>query len=201
MKKNCVFSIVFATLFCSTVGYGQTTKTYLDYLTVPGPIVFESKSYNLVWSSHPSANFYKQEYLAKGDTITKFKTMVMLDVMTTNMKVKDIVATKVSELKKMKETNPVINYEMFEKNGEYILDFLLSANTPDGKLISTIERNVYRYKVFTDKSGQKGVVLFGVSMRSYGNDVDKFLVNLKSTRSKLITEVAQFNIPQITLKK
>ena len=68
----------------------------------------------------------------------------------------------------MKATNPLVNYEMFQKNGEYLLDFLLSANAADGKTVDIVERNVYRYKTFTDKSGKKGILLFAVSVRSYG---------------------------------
>jgi hypothetical protein len=172
-----------------------------DYLNVPGPIVVENKSYHLVWSSHPSPDFYKQEYITKGDVIEKFKTMVLLDVNIGKEKIKDIVAAKASELKKMKETNPIVNYEVFEKNGEYILDFLLSANNPDGKSIDIIERNVYRYKAFTDKSGQKGTLLFGISTRGYGTEVEKFLTDLKSNKQHLVNEVAKFIIPSIRISK
>ena len=91
----------------------------------------------------------------------------------------DVVATKNAELKKMKASNPVVNYETFEKDGEVMLDFLVSENTPDGKYLSIVERNVYRYKSVVDKNGQKGVLLFGVSERAYGDDIDKFFPNLK----------------------
>jgi hypothetical protein len=97
----------------------------------------------------------------------------------------------------------MVNYEILEnpKNQEYILDFLLSQNNPDGKSMSIVERNVYRYKAVTDKSGKRGVLLFGVSTRSYGNNIDKFLVSLKSNRNQLINSVSQFSIPQISIAK
>ena len=37
-----------------------------DYLHVPGPVVFDKSSYSLAWSSHPSAIYYKQEYVPAG---------------------------------------------------------------------------------------------------------------------------------------
>ena len=189
MKINLTLSILSVIFICSIVSFGQSNKTATDNLNVPGPIIFEKNPYNLVWSSYPADNFYKQEYIAKGDTVTKFKTMILLDFVTGKTKIKDVVATKIAELKKMKETNPVVHYEMFENKGEYMLDFLLSENTPDGKLVSTVERNVYRYKIYTDKSGHKGVLLFGVSTRSYGDDIDKFFADLKANRDDLINQV------------
>jgi hypothetical protein len=42
----------------------------------------------------------------------------MLDVITGDTKMEDIVSKKVLNLKKLKESNPVINYQLFEKNVE-----------------------------------------------------------------------------------
>lgn len=203
MKNNLRLSILAIAFVSAALSYGQNNKSSTDYLNLPGPIVFQKKSYNLVWTSHPANNFYKHEYMAKGETVAKFKSMILLDLITGNADIKDIVAAKVGELKKLKETNPVVNYESFDnpKIGEYMIDFLLSENTPDGRAVSIAERNVYRYKSITDKSGQKGILLFGVSTRSYGDEVNKFLVALKATRNDLINEVAKFSIPQITIAK
>ncbi len=76
-------SLLFSTvLFFSTVGLAQTAKSAKDYLHIPGPIAFENHAYNLSWSAHPAANFYKQEYIANGDQADKFKSMVLIDVVT-----------------------------------------------------------------------------------------------------------------------
>ena len=104
-------------------------------------------------------------------------------------------------LRRLKKSNPAVNYDVFEKNGEIVLDFLVSANTPDGKDMSIVERNVYRYKAVVDKNGQKGVLLFGVSERAYGNDIDKFLSNLKAHKLALMNLVGAFALPAITITK
>ena len=197
--KNKITTVLLG-LFFTNLSYGQAIKP-TEYLGVNGAIKFDKISYNLSWTSHPADNYYKQEYLAKGDTTEKFKKLVMLEVITGKTKLKDVVATKVAELKKMKISNPVVNYETFEKDGEIMLDFLVSANTPDGKYLSIVERNVYRYKSVVDKNGQKGVLLFGVSERAYGNDIDKFFPNLKEHRFDLINLVGAFEIPEITITK
>ena len=200
MKFKQRITVLFTGLLFSTFAFGQTSKP-IEYLGVTGPISFDKVSYYLAWTSHPADNYYKQEYLAKGDTIEKFKKLIMLDIITDKIKVKDIVAAKVAELKKMKVLNPVINYETFEKDGEVMLDFIISENTPDGKLVSILERNVYRYKSVVDKSGQKGVLLFGVSDRHYGNDIDDFFATFKSKRFDLINLVGAFDIPKISVAK
>ena len=187
-------------LFLTTSSFAQTAKPR-DYLGVPGPVVFNKISYNLAWTSHPSDNYYKAEYLSKGDTLEHFQKLVMLDLIVGKMSVKDVVAIKIAELKKLKEANPVINYETFEKNGEIMLDFLMSENTADGKYLSIVERNVYRYKTVTDKNGQQGVLLFAVSERDYGDDIDQFFPNLKAHRFDLINAVGAFKLPEIVVAK
>ena len=200
MNFKTTLTTLIVGLLLTTFAFGQTLKP-TDYLGVAGPISFDKVSYDLAWTSHPADNYYKQEYLAKGDTIEKFKKLIMLEIITGNTKLKDIVGAKVAELKKLKVSNPVINYETFEKGEEVMLDFIISENTPDGKLVSILERNVYRYKSVVDKSGQKGVLLFGVSDRHYGNDIDDFFATFKSKRFDLINLVGAFNIPEITIAK
>ncbi|HSK14116.1 MAG TPA: hypothetical protein VK907_12940, partial [Phnomibacter sp.] len=60
----------------------QTSTSVKDHLSIPGPIVFEQRSYSLTWSAHPSANYYKQEYLPKGEVPGKHRSMLMMEVLT-----------------------------------------------------------------------------------------------------------------------
>ncbi|HTO15885.1 MAG TPA: hypothetical protein VLZ83_08940 [Edaphocola sp.] len=196
MKLKISFVKFFVGLLLTTFAFGQASKP-TEYFGIAGPILFDKVSYNLVWTSHPTDNYYKQEYLSKNDTLEQYKKLIMLEFITGKTKLKDIVASKVAELKKMKVSNPVINYETFEKDGEVMLDFIISENTADGKLVSILERNVYRYKSIVDKSGQKGVLLFGVSDRYYGNEIDDFFATFKSKRFDLINLVGAFKIPEI----
>jgi len=198
--KNKITTLVVG-LLLTTASFGQTTKTVTDYLGLAKPILFDKGSYNLVWTSHPTDNYYKQEYLAKGDILDKFKRLITIDVPIGKIKMKNVVASKIAELDKAKASNPVVNYQIFEKNDEVMLDFLLSQNTPDGKFLSLVERNVYRYKTVTDKNGQKAVLLFGVSDRAYGDAIDKFFQDLKKHRYDLINAVGAFDIPEITIAK
>lgn len=193
-------STLLFTFLISTTIFGQEAKL-TNYFGTENKITFDNNAYNLVWTSHPADNYYKHEYMQQGDTIEKFKKLIIVEALTGKIKLKDVVSAKVAELKKMKETNPVVNYEIFEKDGEVMIDFLVSANTPDGKYLSIVERNVYRYKSIQEKNGQKCVLLFAVSERAYGNDIDNFFPKLKEHRFDLINLVGQFELPEITIMK
>jgi hypothetical protein len=154
-----------------------------------------------VWTSHPNEQYYKQEYLVKGESLEKFRKLVTVDVLVGDIDLKEVVSAKIAELKQLKESNPMINYQAFEKNGEIMLDFLLSQATPDGKQLSILERNVYRYKNITDQNGKKALLLFAVSERAYGADIDRFLAGLKSKRMDLLNAVGGFKIPPVTIAR
>jgi hypothetical protein len=203
MKQNRTAWLLLISLLLSIQCYSQSKKNVIDYLNLPGPVVFDGKSYNLSWTSHPSGNYYKQEYIVSGDNAVKFNSMIMVELVTGDIKIKDVAAAKIEELKKMKESNPIVNYESFDnpKTGEYMIDFLLSENTADGKDISILERNVYRYLPFAGKDGKKGIILFGVSTRSYGDKIQQFLVSLKSKKSELVNKMAHYKFPELKIIK
>ena len=191
--------LIFLTIVMSSFANSQARKA-TDYLNIQGPILFDKQTYNLNRSTHPATIFYKQKYIIKGENADKFKTMILTDVVTCESNIKNVVGAKVEELKRMKKENPAVNYEIIQnpKTDEYILDFLLSANTANGTM-SIVEGNVYRYKTFTDKAGHQGVQLFGVSTRGYGAETDKFFASLKANRKDLIDNVSKFLMSQIKI--
>src|SRR5262249_39306067 len=121
MRIHAMIVSIAILLLASLTAFAQQPK---DYLSVPGPVTFDKASYALSWTSHPTANYYKQEYLPAGEKADHYRQMLMLEVLTDAPELKDIVAGKMAELKTMKETNPVVNYQVMEKDGEYMLDFL-----------------------------------------------------------------------------
>lgn len=170
-----------------------------DYLNVPGPIKIENKDYNLIWSSHPNKNYYKQEYLNSNDKIEKYDRLIIIEFVKGNFKLDDVVEQKVNEIEALKKSNPIVNHIVYENNGEYILDFLVSENSKDGKEIKIVERNVYRYKLISTND-IKGVFLFAVSERGYENNLDDFFTNLKNNNTKLIEIVGNYELPSVKIK-
>ncbi|REG76873.1 hypothetical protein [Algoriphagus antarcticus] len=194
MNKLIVTTLL---LFLSIVVNSQNVENYLE---TEKTIKFDNQNYNLVWSSHPNEVYYKQEYLTKEQTLEKFKSMVTIDFLKGEFKVKDLVNQKIQELEKAKETNPIINFTVLEKDGETIIDFIMSVSSEDGKKLLVVERNIYRYtNIETEKT--KGLLLFSVSKRAYENEISEFFENLKKNKNSLIMKVGNFEIPKINPKK
>ncbi len=208
MKKYLLFPVILAAFLLPVASFAQYNKPAIDSIGVPGPLLFQNISYGLARSSYTpdstSYNTYKQEYIAAGDTLDTYKTMLILYIYTGNVNMDTLANAKVDELRELQLTNAAIEIHPFsnKKTGELMIDFLTTENSDDGQYINMAERNVYRYEEVTAKSGQACVLLFAVSKRSYGDDVAKFMDGLKSkARVDLIKAVGQFKIPEITIVK
>jgi hypothetical protein len=95
--------------------------------------------------------------------------------------------------------NPLVNPVVYKKNNEIVIDFTMFKNSFDGKSLSIVERNVYRFKATKDKNGQNCVVLFGVSERVYDENCAAYLAKKNKNKMALITQVQNFKIPQFTI--
>lgn len=200
MTIQLVTTVLMALMLGSAQGYGQN-KPAVNYMGIPGPLTLQKKSYQLVWSSHPDPSLYKQEYITAGDGFPNYKSMVTIDFVIGAVTVDDAVRTKIQELDQLKRTLDV-KYEVISNpaTGEKIVDCLLGQTAADEQK-SIYEHDVYRFKAIAAKSGQKGIVLYALSNRAYGKDINAFLTKLKADRKALISEVAKATIPDITIRK
>ena len=168
-----------------------------DYLHLGDKYRFDNKDYKLVWSSHPMDNFYKQEYILSNENVEKYTRMIMIDFLEGDLTPKDAISNFVNNLENSKKQNPIINYQMYEREDEYMLDFIISKNSQDGKEVLILERNVYRYfRINTPK--RKGILLFGVSDRAYTKkEMDNMFSVLKNNKLELVNKVAKIEVPKI----
>jgi len=168
-----------------------------DYLHLGDKYRFDNKDYKLVWSSHPASNFYKQEYILPNENVEKYTRMIMIDFLEGDLTPKDAISNFVNNLENSKKQNPIINYQMYEREDEYMLDFIISKNSQDGKEVLILERNVYRYfRINTPK--RKGILLFGVSDRAYTKkEMDNMFSVLKNKKLDLVNKVIQIEVPKI----
>ena len=168
-----------------------------DYLHLGDKYRFDNKDYKLVWSSHPASNFYKQEYILPNENVEKYTRMIMIDFLEGDLTPKDAISNFVNNLENSKKQNPIINYQMYERENEYMLDFIISKISQDGKEILILERNIYRYfRINTPK--RKGVLLFGVSDRAYTKkEMDNMFSVLKNKKLDLVNKVIQIEVPKI----
>jgi hypothetical protein len=199
MRSARRFFLILTTILFTVMTNAQNSPRPVDRLGVKGPLSFDNSVYNLSWSSHPSPDYFKQEYLPKGDNADKFKSMLMVEVATGNIAVKSAMDSKVAELKALGATNPFISYETFynAEKDEYILDFVITQNSADNKSAIIAERNIYRYKSLPSKNG---IMLFAVSIRSYGTDTKNFLATIKTGRNILVDKVRLYSLPAVTVK-
>ena len=191
MKRRLVL------LLMLMVQFFMAQKKVEDYLHLGDKYRFDNKDYKLVWSSHPMDNFYKQEYILPNENVEKYTRMIMIDFLEGDLTPKAAISNNINNLENSKKQNPIINYQMYEREGEYMLDFIISKNSQDGKEILILERNVYRYfRINTPK--RKGVLLFGVSDRAYTKkEMDNMFSVLKNKKLDLVNKVIQIEVPKI----
>ena len=191
MKKRLVLFLMFIAQFV------MAQNKVEDYLHLGSKYRFDNKDYELVWSSHPASNFYKQEYILPNENVEKYKRLILIDFIEGDLDPKDVLSSLANSLENSKKQNPVINYKVYEKNNEYMIDFIMSENSQDGKEILILERNVYRYfRINTPK--RKGVLLFGISDRAYTKkEMDNMFSVLKNKKLDLVNKVIQIEVPKI----
>ena len=191
MKKRLVLFLMFIAQFV------MAQNKVEDYLHLGSKYRFDNKDYELVWSSHPASNFYKQEYILPNENVEKYKRLILIDFIEGDLAPKDVLSSLANSLENSKKQNPVINYKVYEKNNEYMIDFIMSENSQDGKEVLILERNVYRYfRINTPK--RKGVLLFGVSDRAYTKkEMDNMFSVLKNNKFELVNKVAKIEVPKI----
>lgn len=191
MKKRLVLFLMFIAQFA------MAQNKVEDYLHLGSKYRFDNKDYELVWSSHPASNFYKQEYILPNENVEKYKRLILIDFIEGDLAPKDVLSSLANSLENSKKQNPVINYKVYEKNNEYMIDFIMSENSQDGKDVLILERNVYRYfRINTPK--RKGILLFGVSDRAYTKkEMDNMFSVLKNNKFELVNKVAKIEVPKI----
>lgn len=171
-----------------------------DFLSVPGPLSFEGRDFELAWSSHPNAGFYKQEYVPSGQSPESFDEMMIIDVLVSDIQLSEALNSKVKELSSRKSSDPYVNYDVIENpnTGEYILDFLVSNS--NGGAADVVEWNAYRYVKLRDKSDKDGVLLIAISRRGYRDGIDDFLGRLKTERPESIKALSSFDVPSVSIR-
>lgn len=196
--------ILFSALMVLLLPPGATSRrpaAVKEYLSVPGPLRVGDTDFKLAWSSHPTATYYKQEYVPAGELVEKYNQMAMVEVVVGDLSPKDAVAAQISTIEARKQTDPAAEYYVMENagTGEMLLDFAMSVGPPEALTIA--EWNAYRYQRFEDQSGHKGVLLVAISKRGYGLKAAKFLVGAKAKRADAVRALATYKMPTIALKR
>lgn len=190
---TCIVISFFLVTMCTLPATAQQDST-ADYMQVPGPLTFDNTTYHLAWSSKPTDNYFKQQYLAHGDSMAHYSKMLVMDILIDTIKPKSLVYYKLNSLAQRKKVDAITDYHLIQSpdSTQYIVDFVQSEGSPAG---SYVEWNAYLYKAFKDANGHKGVLLFGISMRAYGDKAEDFMGKLRDTREEVIGQLMKYQLP------
>ena len=197
--KTQLTRFIFAICFFLMAGNAFAQEADVaDYMHIPGPVIFNNVTYYLEWSANPADNYYKQQYLAKGDSLAHYKKLVVVDALLDTVSAKDLVYYKLRSLEQRKKTDAAVDYHLIVSpdSSEYIVDFVESEGLP---VTEYVEWNAYIYKNFTDVNGHKGVMLFGTSMRAYGNKITDFIGALRDNRENVVRQLMQYPMPVVKI--
>lgn len=181
-----------ASLFAATPLSANPDTT--DQLGVPGPVLFDGESYNLGWTARQPSGYIKQEYVPQGQNPKTYGSMVLLEYLPGDMTPQAAASAQMKMLEARKGSDPLVNMDLIlnRQSGEVVLDFIMSSKDAKGEYI--VEWNAYRYM-----REPKGLVLYGVSHRAYGNDNAKaFLSDLKTLCKAQIDSLATATVPKVT---
>ena len=193
MKKNLLLIIGF---YCFTM-MSFTVNTIIDFLSTGTELSFNSEKYDLAWSSHPNATYFKQEYLRKSDKLEKYEKMLMVEAIKTTLNPEKASQMKINELANLKKINPIVNFKQAELSNQS--DKIISFTISGGNIL---EWNVYRYQQ-QQVGNENMIILYAYSYRNYAStkeDVTKFIDYVKNNENKMIATITKTNIPKVKIK-
>jgi len=185
-------------IFFGSWQYGYS-QTFIERISVPGPLAFADNQFGLSWSDKPNADYYVQEYLPKGEDPDHFKQMLAIHLFKKDITVDDAVQLKIEELNKRKKTDPVCNYKLSKSpdGKEAIIDCLLGQSVNDK--MTVVEFVVYRFKQ-VQLDNAKGILVYAYSKRSYGDDITGFLKSLGDIRIDCLNAMISAKVPVVKIK-
>ena len=171
-----------------------TDKPVQDYLGVGESIEFNNKNYQLAWSSNPIEGYYKQEYLTDSSSLENYHELFIVEAIKGDVSPNDAAGVKVAELKEWKKNNPVINWNVYEKGEERVIDFVVS----DGDVV--FEWNIYRYLPQKNKK-KKFLLLYAYSYKDSivsKDDLKLFFDRILANRNTVIEKIGELNLPLVS---
>ncbi|MDE6485043.1 MAG: hypothetical protein K2L14_06600 [Duncaniella sp.] len=175
----------------------QAAETPVEYFDCGNPIKFDNTDFYFAWSAHPNQLYYIQEYLPAGENFEHYTRMLSISVIMVDSSPIDAVKAKIAELDERKKTDPVTNYVVAEKDGEYILEFIVSDSN-NGE-VNTVETDLHYYKSMM-VNGKKASVLFFYSTRAYGDNITEFIQSIPEKRASWYKAMEDLHL-NITLKE
>ncbi|PHR35233.1 MAG: hypothetical protein COA38_02795 [Fluviicola sp.] len=174
------------------------TDSVKDYLGIGESLSFNEKIFTLAWSSNPTSGYYKQEYLLDSATVENYNEMILVEAIKGDISPKLAAQSKIAELKELKKNNPVINWNLYERKNEVILDFVITDNA------TKYEWNLYRYSTVKDSTKQKYLVLQAYSYKDIlftNEDLKPFFNRILENRDAFMRKLGKLDLSEIKISK
>lgn len=196
MKTHKPQILLFTLFICCSFStlFGQQNR---DILSIGSSIKFSSETYYLTRSHKPYNNYYIQEYIRPKENVSNFTKSVVVMAIIDTSSTDRLVGIKLTELKKMKEKNKTVNYQVLFNEGEgRIIEFSMS----DGKYHFW---NIQRFTVQTLKDGRQVGVMYTYIEKEKISDkwsIRDITNHIKNKRVSYITEVGEITLPMVNPK-
>ncbi|MDO5639495.1 MAG: hypothetical protein Q4G28_06455 [Neisseria sp.] len=188
MMKTVFYSL----LMLPALAWAQATS----YLHIAEPLRFDGRNYYLQWSANSAPGYYKEEFLPRGQTPERYRNMLIVDWLQTNISPQQAMQRKVAELQQLKAAGHQVSWQA-AAGDEPKLDFIMVARV-NGEPV--IEHNLYRYRAAT-AAGKRAVVLFAASRRAYGEaDIKRFADKLPTEGSAFSRKAQALPFPVVNVK-
>jgi len=180
-----------------TFGLGTIANAQAAEAALAPSIEFLDTVYSLAWTSDPTPNYSKREYLPEDEELPYYFNMLLVEQLL-GISVTDTVRAQVEFLKARREEDvsaKILDLMENPDTGEVLLVFVLTADDEEHEVIW--EWNAYRYSPAQRPNGEESVRLFGYSKRSYGNDDSAydFIEEVSNRHAELVNAVATAQAP------
>jgi hypothetical protein len=176
----------------------QPTDNPNNILGVEGPLLFNKSKFELIQSTKPDDNMYKQEYLPKNEAIESYNQKMSLLLIETDTELEDIVTSKIKDLSeyKKKDHNALYSSKEIKNGAEYIVEF--TKCDYNGPKVTLVEYNVSKVKRINTNGGKKAILIYTYTWRSYDDETTLFLSSLKNFKEEFILEMSNTETPSVS---
>lgn len=179
------------------------TAGVTNYLGTPTTITVSGQNYHLVWSSHPYDYYYKQEYVADGESVEHYRQMIMVEYISQGISVEDAVTSKVNQIEQRQGIDPLSSYsiEKLDTPHHYMVESSLSdIHPPQVNQATAVEWNISRYQPYKNKQGGEGVLLFAFSRQGYDGGIKMLMNDVQAHKSTYLRDFMNTPLPSLNLK-
>ncbi|MCK6640625.1 MAG: hypothetical protein L6Q81_11100 [Bacteroidia bacterium] len=170
-----------------------------DTIGVPGPIIFNQTTFELIKSDRPRDNYYEQYYLPVNQTLDSFRQQMTVFVFDSAWSPEAAADFKIKQLIERKKSDDVCNYQktVHKEKGEYMVDF--TTGETQGKYLLSHRFNILRYKKISLGKKRDGLLIYGYCAQQFLDSITSYYKTFRTERVARLNEIGATVLPVIKL--